>query len=124
MTELIEGQVLTHVSDCHVLVIQVLLKMMLGILMIDGEDMKEHDITQIAQENQKNQFDLSFDLCFSSWLEVSTFFVSNLLDFEACEVLVLVSDVAKSALPGNLSAPFLGNCSDFEDSGVVFEPSD
>ena len=67
VTELIEGQVLTHVSDCHVLVIQVLLLIMLGILMIDGEDMKEHDITRIAQENQKNQFDLSFDLCFSSF---------------------------------------------------------
>ena len=66
VTELIEGQVLTHVSDCHVLVIQVLLLILLGILMIDGEDMKD-DITRIAQENQNNQFDSSYDWRFSSF---------------------------------------------------------
>ena len=35
MTELIEGQVLTHVSDCHVLVIQVpLLSLLLMMMMV------------------------------------------------------------------------------------------
>ena len=39
MTELIEGQVLTHISDCHVLVIQVLLLVMVT-----------DDITQVPQD--------------------------------------------------------------------------
>ena len=41
MTELIEGQVLTHISDCHVLVIQVLLLVMVT-----------DDITQVPQDTQ------------------------------------------------------------------------
>ena len=41
VTELIEGQVLTHISDCHVLVIQVLLLVMVT-----------DDITQVPQDTQ------------------------------------------------------------------------